>query len=352
VASLRLGELAVRLGCELRGDPDTIVDRAVALDAVEPGGLSFVASSKYRAELQSTRAAAVVLAPADAASCPVAALIAANPHAVFARALALLHPDPAPAAGAHPAASVDPAAVVDSLAAIAAGAVIGPGARVGARTRIGPLCVIAAGAVIDPDCHLVARVFVGPGVRIGARSILHPGAVIGADGFGYAREGTAWIKVPQIGCVVIGAVVEFGANTTIDRGAIEDTVIEDGVKLDNQIQVGHNVRIGAHTAIAACTGISGSTRIGQRCMIGGAVGIGGHLEIADDVVITAATSVSHSIREAGMYSSTLPLEPAKTWRRMVARFKRLDSYVARIRALERAQGLAAGTEKGRDSDDE
>jgi len=189
-------------------------------------------------------------------------------------------------------------------------------------------------------------------VRIGARTIVHPGVVIGADGFGYARAGATWVKVPQVGSVLIGADVEIGANTTIDRGAIDDTVIEDGVKLDNQIQIGHNVRIGAHTAIAACTGISGSVRIGRRCMIGGAVGIGGHLEIADDVVITAASGVTHSLREPGMYSGTLPLEPAATWRRMVARFKRLDSYVARIRALERAQGLVQADDKGRDSGDE
>jgi UDP-3-O-[3-hydroxymyristoyl] glucosamine N-acyltransferase len=195
-------------------------------------------------------------------------------------------------------------------------------------------------------------VSIGQGVRIGPRSIVHPGAVIGADGFGYARDGSAWVKVPQVGSVSIGADVEIGANTTIDRGAIDDTVIEDGVKLDNQIQIGHNVHIGAHTAIAACTGVSGSTRIGRRCMIGGAVGIGGHLEIGDDVVIAAATSVTRSLREPGMYSSVIGVEPAAAWRRMAARFKRLDSYVARIRALERAQGISAADDKKRGGGDE
>jgi UDP-3-O-[3-hydroxymyristoyl] glucosamine N-acyltransferase len=352
VTGLTLGEIAVRFGCELRGDPAAVVDRVTPLGAAEPGGLSFLASAQYRAELRATRAAAVVLAPPDAALCPVAALVVRNPHVVFARIVALLHPEAPGAAGVHPLASVDPTATLAADVAVGAGAVVAAGVRIGARSTIGPGCVIGTGAELGTDCRLVARVSIGPGVRIGARSILHPGAVIGADGFGYARDGAAWIKVPQVGSVRIGADVEIGANTTVDRGAIEDTVIEDGVKLDNQIQIGHNVRIGAHTAIAACTGISGSTRIGQRCMIGGAVGIGGHLEIGDEVVLMAASNVTRSIREPGTYASVIPLEPASTWRRMVARFKRLDSYVARIRALERAQGLPAHDDKGRDGDDD
>jgi UDP-3-O-[3-hydroxymyristoyl] glucosamine N-acyltransferase len=352
VTSLTLGELAVRLGCELRGDPDAVVVGVAPLGAAGPGGLSFLASPQYRPELRATRATAVVLAATDAELCPVAALIARNPHVVFARAAALLHPQPAVAPGIHATASVDPSAVVDPSAAVGAGAVVGPRARIGARAQVGPGCSIAADADIGADSRLVARVSIGPGVRMGPRGIVHPGAVIGADGFGYAREGEAWVKVPQVGSVSLGADVEIGANTTIDRGAIDDTVIEDGVKLDNQIQVGHNVRIGAHTAIAACTGISGSTRIGRRCMIGGAAGIAGHLEIADDVVITAGTNVTHSIPQPGMYSGAVPGEASSTWRRMVARFKRLDSYVARIRALERAQGLTAADDKERDSGDE
>jgi UDP-3-O-[3-hydroxymyristoyl] glucosamine N-acyltransferase len=352
VTSLTLGELAVRLGCELRGDPGAVVDAVAPLGMAGPGGLSFLAGPQYRPELRATRATAVVLAAADAQLCPVAALVARNPHAAFAHAAALLHPQPAVVPGIHAAASVDPSAVVDPSAAVGAGAVIGPRARIGARAQVGPGCGIAADADIGADSRLVARVSIGPGVRLGPRAIVHPGAVIGADGFGYAREGEAWVKVPQVGSVSLGADVEIGANTTIDRGAIDDTVIEDGVKLDNQIHVAHNVRIGAHTAIAACTGIAGSTRIGRRCMIGGAVGVGGHLEIADDVVVLGGTSVTRSIREPGMYSGVMSQEPASTWRRMVARFKRLDSYVARIRALERAQGLVAADDKERDSGDE
>ena len=352
MAGLTLGEIAVRCGCELRGDPDTLIDRVTPLGAAAPGGLSFLGGAQHRFELPTTRASAVVLAPDDAPHCPVPALIARNPHAAFARIVALLYPESAPVAGVHPLASVDPAAQLAAGVSVAAGADIAAGARIGARGRIGPGCVVAAGAELAEDCHLVARVYIGPGVRIGARALLHPGAVIGADGFGYAREGAAWVKVPQVGGVRIGADVEIGANTTVDRGAIDDTLIEDGVKLDNQIHIGHNVHIGAHTAIAACTGVAGSTRIGRRCMIGGAVGIGGHLEIGDDVVLMSATNVTRSIREPGMYASVIPLEPAATWRRMVARFKRLDGYVARLRALERLQGLGGGSDKERDGDDD
>ncbi|MGC1730617.1 MAG: UDP-3-O-(3-hydroxymyristoyl)glucosamine N-acyltransferase, partial [Steroidobacteraceae bacterium] len=189
------------------------------------------------------------------------------------------------------------------------------------------------------DVRLGARVTLCRGVQVGARSVLHPGSVIGADGFGYAPERGTWLKVPQLGTVRIGADVEIGCNTTVDRGAIEDTVIEDGVKLDNLIQIGHNVRIGAHTAIAACTGVSGSTVIGKRCMIGGEVGVAGHLTIADDVVITGYSAVSHSIRSAGVYSSTLPTEEVHAWRRIVARFKRLGAYETRLRKVERAAGV-------------
>jgi UDP-3-O-[3-hydroxymyristoyl] glucosamine N-acyltransferase len=185
----------------------------------------------------------------------------------------------------------------------------------------------------------VARVTLCRGVEVGERCVLHPGSVLGADGFGYAPERGTWLKVPQLGTVRVGADVEIGSNTTVDRGAIEDTVIEAGVKLDNLIQIGHNVRIGAHTAVAACTGVSGSTVIGQRCMIGGHVGIAGHLTIGDDVVITGYSAVSHSIRSAGVYSSTLPTEEAHIWRRMAARFKRLGAYETRLRSLERAAGV-------------
>ncbi len=322
---LTLGELAVQFGCELHGDPQLRVTRVATLAAADEGALSFLANPQYRRQLSGTRATAVVLDAASAADCPVAALVSANPYATYARMAAALHPASPLRPGVHAGASVDPAARIDPTAQVDAMAVIGAGARIGARCHIGAGSVIGAGAQLGADCLLYPRVVLADGVRLGERVIVHAGAVIGADGFGFAREGAEWIKVPQLGAVVVGSDVEVGANTTIDRGAIDDTVIEDGVKIDNQVQVAHNVRIGAHTVIAACVGISGSTRIGRRCMIGGKVGIAGHLDICDDVSFTGMTLVSHSIREPGVYSGAIPAEPARRWRRLVARFKRLDS---------------------------
>jgi UDP-3-O-[3-hydroxymyristoyl] glucosamine N-acyltransferase len=326
---IALGELAVRFGCELRGDPELRVERVAALGAAGPGDLSFLANPKLVHQLAHSRATAVVVDERGAAACPVATLVSANPHALFARMAELLHPPPPLRPGIHPGAVIDPRAHCDPSAEIGPLCVIGPDAHIGPRCLIGPGCVIGAGVQVGADSALVARVTLLAGAQLGERVLIHPGAVIGADGFGYAREGARWLKVPQIGSVRIGADVEIGANTTVDRGAIDDTVIEDGVKLDNQIQVGHNVRIGAHTAIAACTGISGSTRIGARCMIGGLVGFAGHIEICDDTVITAMSGISHSIRQPGLYSGLIPAEPVRRWRRIVARLKLLAEREAR-----------------------
>src|SRR5665213_140292 len=318
-----LGELAVRLGCELRGDPLREVDSVATLADAHPRAVTFLAESRHRAALAQTQAAAVVLDARFAAESPVATLIAANPRATYARIAALLYPLPPVVPGIHPSAVVAPDAQVDRDAHVGPLAVIGARTRIGAGAMIGPHCVIGADVVVASQVRLAARVTLCDGVSIGARSILHPGCVVGSDGFGFAPERGAWLKVQQVGSVCIGADVEIGANTTIDRGAIGDTVIAQGVKLDNQIQIGHNVRLGAHTAIAGCTGISGSTVIGERCQIGGACAIGGHLLITDDVHITGFSMISHSIPKPGVYSSGIPFEEARTWRRMVARFKRL-----------------------------
>jgi UDP-3-O-[3-hydroxymyristoyl] glucosamine N-acyltransferase len=322
--AIALGELAVRFGCELRGDPQLQIAQVAPLATAGAGAVSFLANSKLVAALAATRASAVVLEPRVAAACPVAALISVNPHALFARIASLLYPLPPLRPGIHPSALVDASAQIDASAEVAAYAVIGAGAVVGSRCYIGPACLIGENARLGPDCRLVARVTLQGPAQLGARALIHPGVVIGADGFGLAREGQSWLKVPQIGSVRIGDDVEIGANTTIDRGAIEDTVIHDGVKLDNQIQVGHNVQIGAHTAIAACTGIAGSTRIGARCIIGGGTGIAGHLEICDDVILSAMAAVAGSIRKPGVYSSVIPVEPVRRWRRIVARLKLLE----------------------------
>lgn len=345
--SIALGELAVRFGCTLRGDPDVRIESVASLSSAGPGTLSFLSNPKLAAQLATTQASAVVLDERSAAGSPAPALISANPHALFARIAAVLHPEPPLLPGVHAGAVVDPSAHIDASAEVAAHAVIGAGAVIGERCLIGPGCLIGAQVQMGPDCRLVARVTLMPRVKLGARVLLHPGAVIGADGFGYAREGQRWLKVPQIGAVRIGDDVEIGANTTIDRGAIDDTVIAEGVKLDNQIQVGHNVQIGAHTAIAACTGISGSTRIGARCMIGGGCGFAGHIEICDDVVITGMAMVSHSITAPGVYSNGIPIEPARRWRRVVARLKLLAD---RNTSAAGAATSASENEQGHDDE--
>jgi UDP-3-O-[3-hydroxymyristoyl] glucosamine N-acyltransferase len=269
-----------------------------------------------------TQAAAVVVNADDAMGCPVAALIAPNPYLAYARIATLLYPSPPPVAGIHPSAVVGESAKIAASAAVGPLCVIESGVEVGERAQVGAGCTLFAGARVGDDTRLMPRVTLYADVVVGRRCLLHSGAVVGADGFGFAPDSGGWFKVPQVGSVHIGDDVEIGANTTIDRGAIGDTVVGDGVKLDNQIQVAHNVVIGAHTAIAACTGISGSTTIGQRCMVGGMVGFAGHLTIADDVTITGCSLVSASIREAGSYSSGMPTVPTRQWRRMVAHLRR------------------------------
>jgi UDP-3-O-[3-hydroxymyristoyl] glucosamine N-acyltransferase len=347
-----LGELAVRFGCELAGDPQVEIDSVGTLQNAGARSITFLANPKYRRQLAATRAAAVVLDARAADACPVAALISANPYATYARIAAVLHPENRYAAGIDARAHVEERTHISASASIAAGAVLEAGVRIGERVRIGPGCVVMRDSTIGDDTRLSANVTICHGVRVGARVLIHPGAVIGADGFGLAPERGAWVKVPQVGGVRIGDDVEVGANTTIDRGAIEDTVIEDGVKLDNQIQIGHNVQIGAHTAIAGCTGISGSTSIGRRCMIGGMVGVAGHLSVCDDVVVTGLTLVSHSIRKPGVYSGGLPLDEARRWRRNAVRFRHLDELAKRVEALSGGrQGSGGDDDDNGEGDD-
>ena len=346
--SISLGELAVRFGCELRGDPDVRVDHVATLARADARSLAFLANPLYRQQVATTAAGAVVLDAASAAACSTAALVCENPHATYARIAAVLHPLPAAPPGIHPSAVIAPGARIDSSAHVGALSVIGEGAIIGARVFVGPHCIVEEGATVSEDARLTARVTVCHGVEIGARTVIQPGAVIGGDGFGFAQERGRWIKVPQTGTVRVGPDVEIGANTTIDRGAIDDTVIEEGVKLDNLIMVAHNVRVGAHSALAACVGISGSTTIGRRCMIGGQVGIGGHLTISDDVIITGCTMVSHSVPRPGVYSGGIPLEEAHVWRRLVARFKRIDALATRLKALER--NTSRGPDQEEDDD--
>lgn len=340
-----LGELAVRFGCELRGDPDTRVEHVATLANADARSLAFLANPRYGRHLADTRAAAVVLGAASAAECPTAMLLSDNPYATYARIAAILHPPPAVTPGVHPTSLVAPTARIDPSAQIGAFCTIGERVVIGERGFVGPHSSLAEGVTLGPDVRLTARVTLGPRVSVGARTVLHPGVVIGGDGFGFAPERGTWLKVPQLGTVRIGDDVEIGANTTVDRGAIDDTLIEEGVKLDNLIMIGHNVRIGAHSALAALTGVSGSTTIGKRCMIGGACGFAGHITIADDVVITGCSVISNSIPHPGLYSSTLPIEEAHVWRRLVARFKRSGVLEERLRRLERAAGVKSEREE-------
>ncbi len=333
-----LAQVAARFGLVLRGDPDARVTRVATLKDAGAGAVSFLTNPRYRKYLEGTAATAVVLDAATSGDCKVAALIADNPYAAYARIAAWLHPEPPASAGVHPSAVVEPSARVAASASVGPQVVIEAGCEIGERAVIGAGSVLGADSVVGADSRLAARVVLYRRVRIGARCLIHSGVVLGADGFGIAQDRDGWVKVPQLGGVRIGDDVEIGANTTIDRGAIDDTVIEDDVKLDNQIQIGHNVRVGAHTAIAGCVGISGSSTIGQRCMIGGMVGIAGHLEICDGVAVLGLSMVSRSITEPGIYSSGLPVSEAGAWRRVVARLRHLDELFDRVRRLERPAG--------------
>jgi len=343
--SLSLGDIATRFGCELDGDPATRIRRVATLQGADGESLSFLANPAYRSRLATTKAAAVVIGADDAAACPTAALVTANPYAVYAHIASELHPPQPLCPGVHAAASVAAEASVPESCEIAPGGVVEAGAVLGERVYVGPSATVGRGSRIGDDTRLMANVSVCHGVRIGARCIVHSGAVIGSDGFGVAPEPHGWTKVPQVGAVIVGDDVEIGANTTIDRGAIEDTIVGDGAKLDNQIQIAHNVVIGAHTVMAALTGVSGSTEIGSRCLIGGGCLIAGHLSICDDVTLAAGTGVASSVDEPGAYGGyPANADEISRWRRNVVRYSQLDEMARRLRKLERRFKSFAGDE--------
>lgn len=339
MAGFTLKELAERFALEPVGAADTRVSGVCALSPGRAGALAFLSNPKLRAQLATTQAGAVIVAPRERDNLKVPGLIAKDPYLAYARIAQLFDPDRPFEAGIDPRASIAEGAQIGAGCRVAAGAVIESGAVIGAGSLIGPNCVIGRDARLGSACRLVSGVYIGPRVRIGERCVIQPGAVVGGRGFGNAPSPEGWVEVPQLGTVVVGNDVEIGANTCIDRGALDDTVIEDGVRLDNLIQIAHNVRIGAHTAIAAMTGIAGSTRVGSRCMIGGAVGIAGHLTIADEVVVLGRAMVTGSVPQKGVYGSGLPLDDARSWRKTVARIRRLERTEQRIKALERAGGV-------------
>jgi UDP-3-O-[3-hydroxymyristoyl] glucosamine N-acyltransferase len=335
--ALRLGEIVARFGGELVGSGATMISRIGTLENAGPGDLAFLANPKYRHKLPTTRAAAVILAPPAVAG-PSAQILTPQPYLYYARVAQWLSPAPEVEPGVHPSAVVEGEVAPD--ASIGAHVWVGPGAKIGAHVVIGASCSIGPGVEIGAGTRLVSNIAINSDARLGERCLVHSGAVIGADGFGFARESDgAWVKIPQVGRVLIGNDVEIGAGTTIDRGALGDTVIEDGVKLDNQIQVGHNVQIGAHTAMAGCVGIAGSAVIGRRCTVGGGAVILGHLTIADDVNVSAGTLVTKSITRAGTYSGAVPFLEHGEWLKNFSRLRHLDVMADKIRALE--QRLAA-----------
>ncbi|MFB3116084.1 MAG: UDP-3-O-(3-hydroxymyristoyl)glucosamine N-acyltransferase [Gammaproteobacteria bacterium] len=329
-----LGKVAGHISAELHGDPECEVSDIAALQSAKSGQISFLSNRKYYRYLKHTKASAVIIKREDLEACPVSALLVDDPYLGFAGVVKLFHPDPEIIPGIHPSANVSSSAKVNSSASIGPNVVIEDNSTIGAGAFIGTGCVIQSDVSIGSNTRLYPSVVLCHAVVIGSRVILHPGVVIGADGFGIANNKGIWTKIPQIGTVIIEDDVEVGANTSIDRGALENTVIEQGVKIDNQVQIGHNVHIGAHTVIAGCVGIAGSATIGKHCMIGGHSAIGGHLEIVDNVVITGCSAVGNSIKSSGTYSSGIPVTEARLWRRIVARIRKLDDLGRKVTKLE------------------
>jgi UDP-3-O-[3-hydroxymyristoyl] glucosamine N-acyltransferase len=338
LTSFTLAELQARLGGTIRGNPDTRVDSVASLQHAKPNQLGFFMNAKFLEQARASQAGALLVPEKLELDLVQPCLAVTNVHVSFARAVSLLQPAPVIDAGIHSSAVVAEDVSLGVGVRIGPGAVIGSGTRIGAHTQIGANCNIGPNVQLGDGCLLHPGVTIQHGCLVGNRVILHPGTVIGADGFGLAwnteQEGGAWLKVPQVGRVIIEDDVEVGANTCIDRGALDDTVIETGAKLDNQIQIAHNVRIGRHTAIAACAGIAGSTQIGAYCQIGGAALIIGHISICDRVTVSAGTFVAKDIREPGTYTSVLPLMKHEDWKHNAAHLRRLDALVQRVKLLE------------------
>lgn len=339
--STRLGKLVERLGGRLIGDEDTEVSGIASLDAADASHITFLSSPKLRTKAAHSKASAMILSAADDAVVSVtfrgARIVVENPYAYFARTAQLfVQQNAAPAVpGIHPSANVHPDARIGAGACVGAHVTVEAGAAIDNGAVIDPGCFIGRGAKIGADTHFFANVTFHAGCEIGQRGIVHSGAVIGADGFGFANDKGVWIKIPQTGRVMIGDDVEIGANTSIDRGALADTIIEDGVKLDNQIQIGHNCHIGAHTLMSGCVGVAGSAKIGKYCMFGGAAMVLGHLTIADHVHISAGTMVSRSILEPGQYTGFYPLAKNADWEKSAVIVRNLGTMREKIRELEK-----------------
>jgi len=329
-----LAEIVKRFGGELIGRGGIRICQVGALESAQAGEIAFLSQPRFLPQLAETRASAVIVGPETRDATHLPRIVSENPAAYFAKVSAFFNPPMAVKGGIHRSAIVDKTARIPASASVGPCAVLGKNVRLGARAVIGAGCYVGDDAAIGEDTRLHANVTIYHACHIGARCLVHSGAVIGADGFGIVKEDGAWKKIPQIGRVLIGDDVEIGANTTIDRGAIDDTVIEDGVKLDNQIQIGHNVHIGAHTAIAACVGIAGSAKIGRHCALGGASMIYGHITIADRVNVSAGTLIMKSLPQAGTYTGVYPFSSHRRWLKNAAHLRQLDELADKVRELE------------------
>lgn len=334
-ARYSLRELVARLGGETAGDDSVIISRVASLANASAGQISFLTDSRYKSQLASTQASAVIVNQENKEATSLPRIVTENPYAYFARVSELLNPKMEYSAGIAPSAVVDPKAIIPASCAVAANAVVGSDAVLGENVVIGPGCIVGDGVSIGDNTIVEANVVIYHHCLIGKNCNLFAGCVVGADGFGYAEDRGAWVKIPQVGRVVIGDHVDIGANTTIDRGALDDTVIEDGVKLDNLIQIGHNCRIGAHTVIAGCVGIAGSARIGKHCRIGGAAMILGHLEVADGVTISPGSMITRSLSKADTYTALMPFQTHDEWLKTAANLRRLGELSERVKMLEK-----------------
>lgn len=331
----KLAELINGLDAVIKGDENCLISGVATIQQAQPGQITFLANPIYKKYLMSTKASAVILSAKEAEDCVTTAIISANPYYVYAKIAAIFDEQPDLANGVHPSVCFGDDVTIDPSASIGPRVIIGHHVKIAANVSIGPGCVLGDYVEIGESTVLAANVTLYHKVKIGSRTNIASGAVIGSDGFGFANQHHKWHKVPQLGAVIIGDDVDIGANTTIDRGAMEHTIIENGVKLDNLIQVGHNVRIGENTIIAGCTAIAGSTTIGQNCMIGGAVCFAGHITIHDNVMITGMTAVTKSIRESGIYSSGIVgAVPNHEFRKNNARFHRLENLMQKVKKLE------------------
>jgi UDP-3-O-[3-hydroxymyristoyl] glucosamine N-acyltransferase len=329
-----LREIVASLGGELLGE-DVEITGAASLSSAQPGQISFLAGSKYLPLLNASQASAVVITDRYRTATPLPRIVTANPYAYFARVVGLLYPEARHQAGVAASAVIDSSATVPDSAHIGAHCVVGRNVVLGERVSMEAGCVIGDNVVIGDGTVLHANVVVHRDCVIGSNCTLFAGCSIGADGFGYADENGSWVKIPQIGRTVIGDNVDIGANTTVDRGALDDTVIEEGVKIDNLVQIGHNCRIGAHTVIAGCVGIAGSARIGRHCRIGGAAMILGHLDIADKVTVSPGSMITRSLRKAGTYTALMPFQVHEDWLSTAAALRNLGKLSEQVRALEK-----------------